>query len=73
MEPKPGWKTTEFWLHIAAVIFAAIQTVDLGDGELSTIVGKVISVVAVVLGALGYSGVRGYVKARASGPDLRQR
>ncbi len=66
MTPKPGWKSTEFWFHIAAVVFATAQTIDLGDSDISVIISKVIAVIVVVLGSLGYTVSRSFVKSRAA-------
>lgn len=64
METRPGWKTTEFYLSLAAVIIGAVMA----SGALEGLGGdhwvvKVIGIVASVLGALGYTVARGFVKA----------
>ena len=63
---KPGYKTTEFWLSLAAmVIGAGMASGSFGD---ESTLGKVIGLAASVLGALGYTITRGAVKkAAASG------
>jgi len=63
---KPGYKTTEFWLSLAAmVIGAAMASGAFGD---ESTLGKIVGLAASVLGALGYTITRGAVKkAAASG------
>jgi len=64
METKPGYKTTEFWLSLAAILVGAVMASGVMDG-----LGqdhwaiKVVGLVASVLGALGYTAARGFVKA----------
>ena len=57
---KPGWKSTEFWLSLAAVICGALIAGDVVT-ETST-VGKAIGAIVSVLGALGYTASRTAVK-----------
>jgi predicted tellurium resistance membrane protein TerC len=64
MDPKPGYKTTEFWLAFAAVMlgaFVASGAVPL-EGTASQIVGLIQS----ALVALGYTGAR--LTLKNSGP-----
>ena len=61
---KPGWKTTEFWLSLMAVVVAYLGTADLWQE--GTVGGKAITVVATVLAALGYSASRAVVKSSAN-------
>ena len=57
---KPGYKTTEFWLSIAAMVVGAV----LASGAVSNeLVLQALGVVATVLGSLGYSVTRGVTKA----------
>jgi hypothetical protein len=60
-EMKPGWKTTEFWLKLTAMVSAVL----LGSGVLPTgsTALSVVSVVATILGALGYSYMRSTAKS----------
>lgn len=63
METKPGYKTTEFWLSLAAIVIGAVMA----SGALDQLGGdhwlvKVIGIAASVLGALGYTAVRGFTK-----------
>lgn len=59
MASKPGYKTTEFWLTLLAAVVTALYS----SGAIVNprLVG-VIGLVATVLGALGYTVVRGGVK-----------
>lgn len=53
---KPSWKTSEFWLTVAAAAVTALYTSGaIGDGGT---VDKVVGVAAMLLGALGYSVVK---------------
>ena len=61
---KAGWKTTEFWLSLLAVVVAYIGTADLWED--GTVGAKAIAVVATVLAALGYSASRAVVKSSAN-------
>jgi hypothetical protein len=61
MEPKPGYKTSEFWLSLAAVVVSYVISSDvLGEG---TVQSKAIMIVATVLAALGYTASRAIVKS----------
>lgn len=59
-EPKPGYKTTEFWLSAAAsvvgLLFAAEVFPSESPGE------KFLGLAAMVLASLGYTVSRGMVK-----------
>lgn len=59
-EPKPGYKTTEFWMAIAAFVVSALY----GSGVVSegTAMDKALAVAAMVLGNLGYAVSRGLAK-----------
>lgn len=57
---KPGVKTSEFWLTLAAMLVGALSGMQLG-GE----VGTVVATLASVLAALGYTTARGRTKAGA--------
>jgi hypothetical protein len=60
VKDNPGWKTTEFWLTLAAVVVTYLVSTELGDE--TTWLGKSLAVVAVVLASLGYSVGRSIVK-----------
>lgn len=57
---KPGYKTTEFWLTLVAMIITALYSSGLLD--MTPKIAGVIGLVATVLTALGYTVVRGSVK-----------
>lgn len=61
MEPKPGYKTSEFWLSLAAVIVSYV--ISAGVWEEGTIQAKAVTIVATVLAALGYTASRAIVKS----------
>jgi hypothetical protein len=59
-----GWKTSEFWLSLLAVIVGYLGTSEIwSDGSVGA---KGIAVVATVLAALGYSASRAVVKSSAN-------
>lgn len=56
---KPGIKTTEFWISIAAAVVAPVMAAGLIDEQtIATIVG----VVSPIVSAFGYSISRGMAK-----------
>ena len=61
---KPGWKTTEFWLSLVAVLVGAVVASGVvpETGPWSQVIG----IVSTVLGALGYSVTRGFAKTAAA-------
>lgn len=60
MEQKPGWKTTEFWLALIAVIAGALPSSGLFATDSTAL--KVCGLVVSVLAALGYGAMRGSIK-----------
>lgn len=58
---KPGWKTTEFWLKLLAMLLTALYA----SGVISTgsQAENVVAIVATILGTLGYTVSRSLVKA----------
>ena len=62
---KPGWRTTEWWLTLAAVVVNAV----LGSDMLTEMpaVGKVVCALGAVLAALGYSSHRTRLKKENGG------
>ena len=64
---KPGWKTTEFWLALAATLIGAVVASGALD-ELGTDhwIPRVIGIVTSVLSALGYGAIRMGVKNSAA-------
>ena len=61
MEPKKGYKTTEFWLSLAATLVGAL----LASGAVAdgSVWAQGLGAISSVLGALGYTYVRGRTKA----------
>lgn len=59
-ETKPGYKTTEFWMTIAAFIVSALY----GSGIIAegTAMDKALSVGAMILTSMGYAVSRGLAK-----------
>jgi hypothetical protein len=57
---KPGWKTTEFWLHLIAVLAGAIMASGLPSQNK---IVQVAGMISATLGALGYGATRAIVKA----------
>lgn len=58
---KPGYKTTEFWLSLAALLLGAITAS--GLIPLTGPVAQVVGLLVGLLSALGYTVQRGLVKA----------
>jgi hypothetical protein len=65
---KPGYKTTEFWLSLCALILGALIASGYIGDESGT--SKVIAFAASALTALGYNISRGIVKKAESLGDL---
>ena len=67
---KPGYKTTEFWLSLAAMLVGAIMASGVlqSEGTPDWFV-QVVGIGAALLGGLGYTVGRGYVKANARKAD----
>lgn len=60
METKPGYKTSEFWLSLAAIIVGAAFASNVFPSESSG--DKVLGLAATVLTTLGYTVSRTLVK-----------
>jgi len=58
MPVKPGWKTTEFWLCLAAGVAATLQGLVAADSPAAAILTALIAALA----ALGYTCVRAGAK-----------
>jgi len=65
---KPGYKTTEFWLTLVAMLAGHAQAYELG-GTL----GSVVAVVVTVLGAFGYTAARAHTKAMEAKADAKKK
>lgn len=61
---KPGWKSTEFWLTLAAIVVSALTTSG-AIGE-HTVAFQALTVIATILGSLGYAGARAWTKVGES-------
>ncbi len=59
-EPKPGYKTTEFWLTTAAMIVGALMAS--GLIHTGSQADQIIGMAAMVLSKLGYTVSRAMVK-----------
>lgn len=58
---KPGYKTTEFWLSLLALVLGAVAAAGvLPDGGLAT---QVIGGILAILSQLGYTASRAKLKA----------
>lgn len=58
---KSGWKTTEFWMNLAAVIVAYLMATGIAGDETS-LFSRALVAVAAALAALGYTASRAVVK-----------
>lgn len=55
-DPKPGYKTTEFWLSTAACLVGAVVASGVVPSESAG--ERVLGLIIAVLSALGYTGSR---------------
>ena len=60
-EPKAGYRTTEFWLKILAILLTALYASGIIPTDSTT--AKVVAIVATMLGALGYTVSRTLAKS----------
>ena len=58
-QPKPGIKTSEFWITVALIAIAAIAAMVPSD----TMVGKIAAAILAAAAVFGYNVSRGLVKA----------
>lgn len=56
---KPGFRTTEFWLTLAAMVVGSIYASGAVESDSAL---RILGLVSGVLGALGYTVSRGMVK-----------
>lgn len=61
--PKPGWKTTEFWLTLLALGLTQLYASGVTDSHADSSWVKAIAFFAAALTAAGYAVSRGKVKA----------
>ena len=60
---RPGYKTTEFWLSLLAMLLSYVMASGITEGMDNThIVMRVIAAASVILGAIGYTVGRSMVK-----------
>ncbi len=70
MEPmKPGWKTSEFWLALAANVIGATLAAGILPAESK--IAQIAGAAMMVLSTLGYTYSRASVKAADSRRDPR--
>lgn len=69
METKPGYKTTEFWLSVAAMLVGALMASGLLDESGTDIDNKIFGLIAMVLAGLGYSANRAWTKGAEAKRD----
>lgn len=63
METKPGWKTSEFWLTLVAIVVGGL----LASGLITSApIMQALGALSSILGALGYTTQRGFVKVADS-------
>lgn len=62
---RPGWKTTEFWLSLAAAVVGATLAGGVLPSDSPWL--KVCGVAAMALASLGYSWSRGKAKGNGNG------
>ena len=63
MDNKPGYKTTEFWMSLIAVVLGAL--VASGTFSLEGTASQIVGLVQSALVALGYTGARLTLKRAA--------
>lgn len=63
MDTKPGYKTTEFWLSLLAIVIGGVLASGLVSSDQ---VLKLLGAASSILGALGYTAQRGFVKTADS-------
>lgn len=61
---KPGWKTTEFWLMLAAEVIGLLLAAGIVQIGNDTTVGKIVGGAIAVLAALGYTVNRSKLKRK---------
>lgn len=61
-KPKPGWKTSEFWLSLGAATLSFVYASGVLDTSLTQWDNRLVGVLAGALAALGYTVSRTIVK-----------
>jgi hypothetical protein len=59
---KPGYKTTEFWLSLGAILIGALWASGVVSPDGTDALSQAVGVAAATLGAMGYSIARGMAK-----------
>ncbi len=67
MADKPGFKTSEFWLKLAAMVLTAIYASGALTGNTALAVA---GIAATILGALGYTVSRTIVKSKEAASSI---
>jgi hypothetical protein len=63
---KPGYKTTEFWLSLLAMLLGALMSSGvLGGASDNGVVNQIVGAILVALSQMGYAGSRAAVKKAA--------
>lgn len=57
--PSPGWKTSEFWIKILAMILSALLSSGVIPGSITA---HIVAIISVMAGALGYTVMRTNLK-----------
>ena len=63
---KPGYKTTEFWLSLIAMIVGAVMSSGLLEQTSTDWDNKIVGLIAMILGGLGYTVARSFVKVNTA-------
>lgn len=66
---KPGWKTTEFWLALLALILGAVAASGLLDLTDTPLDNKAIGLALSGLATLGYGAARAFTKVGEARAD----
>jgi len=61
-EPKPGYRTTEFWLSVVATMLGFLMASGVFSDQ-ESIAAKIVGAVVAALTAMGYTAGRARVKA----------
>lgn len=62
---KPGYRSTEFWVSLVAVLVGALLSSGLLDAIPGTVDDQIVGIIATILSALGYTVSRSFVKGKA--------
>jgi len=59
---KPGFKTTEFWLSLVAMLVGAIMASGVLDATETALDNQIVGMIAMMLTGLGYTVARSFAK-----------